>query len=95
MTIRTTAAVASLLLGTAVLTTASAEALTRRECTDKYIAAQTAGSAKGVKLSDFRNAECGTAATSSDHRRAHVRNKRLNQLEGETRCADGRGGRCQ
>jgi nucleoside phosphorylase len=78
MAARATAVVSSLLLATtalAVLSTGSAYALTRRECTDKYIAAQTAGTARGMKLSDFRRSECGTAATGSNHRRAQVRNK--------------------
>ena len=68
MTIRPTALVTGLLLATAasaVLPTDPANALTRRECAAKYIAAQQAGTAKGVKLSDFRKAECGPDATAA------------------------------
>ena len=38
------------------------QALTMQECSAKYKAAQTDGSAKGVKWADFRKANCGTDA---------------------------------
>ncbi|TMJ02059.1 MAG: hypothetical protein E6G97_14030 [Alphaproteobacteria bacterium] len=49
----------------AVFPLGSADALTRRECAAKYIAAQQAGTAKGMKLTDFRKAECGPGATAA------------------------------
>ena len=66
MTIRPTAILTGLLLATtafAVLPTGPANALTLRECAAKYKAALEAGTAKGMKLADFRKAECGTDAT--------------------------------
>ncbi len=68
MTIRATAVLASLLLATtafAVLPASPAHALTLQECFAKYKAAQTAGTAKGMKLNDFRKAECGPDATAA------------------------------
>jgi hypothetical protein len=40
----------------------SANALTMKECSAKYKAAQTAGTLKGQKWNDFRKAECGSEA---------------------------------
>jgi hypothetical protein len=40
----------------------SANALTMKECSVKYKAAQTAGTLKGQKWNDFRKAECGADA---------------------------------
>jgi hypothetical protein len=40
-----------------------ANALTMKECSAKYKAAQAAGTAKGMKWNDFRKAECGTDAS--------------------------------
>jgi uncharacterized membrane protein len=45
--------------------TASAQALTMKECSAKYKAAQAAGTAKGMKWNDFRKAECGSDATAT------------------------------
>jgi len=49
----------------AVTAAPSAQALTMKECSAKYKAAQAAGTAKGVKWNDFRKAECGTDATAA------------------------------
>ena len=40
----------------------SANALTMKECSAKYKAAQTSGTLKGQKWQDFRKAECGADA---------------------------------
>ena len=40
-----------------------AHALTMKECSAKYKAAQDSGSLKGMKWNDFRKAECGTGAS--------------------------------
>jgi hypothetical protein len=42
-----------------------ATALTMKECSAKYKAAQTAGTLGGKKWSDFRKAECGSDATAA------------------------------
>jgi hypothetical protein len=42
-----------------------AHALTMKECSAKYKAARADGSAKGMKWSDFRKAECGSEATAA------------------------------
>jgi hypothetical protein len=47
----------------ALAVTAPAQALTTRECAEKYKAAKTAGTPKRMKWEDFRKAECGTDAT--------------------------------
>ena len=39
-----------------------AHALTMKECSAKYKAAQDSGTLKGMKWNDFRKAECGTGA---------------------------------
>src|SRR5436309_14886680 len=51
----------------AVLAALPAQALTMKECSAKYKAAQTAGTLNGQKWNDFRKAECGSdaAATSA------------------------------
>ena len=41
-----------------------AKALTMKECSAKYKAAQQAGTLQGTKWSDFRKAECGSSASS-------------------------------
>jgi len=38
-------------------------ALTMKECSAKYKAAQDSGALKGMKWNDFRKAECGTGAS--------------------------------
>jgi hypothetical protein len=40
----------------------SAQALTMKECSAKYQAAQQTGSLNGMKWNDFRKTECGSAA---------------------------------
>lgn len=53
------------LLATAALTS-PASALTMKECSVKYQAAKTDGSAKGMKWNDFRAKNCGTDAAAED-----------------------------
>jgi hypothetical protein len=43
----------------------SANALTMKECSTKYKAAQKAGTLNGQKWNDFRKAECGTEASTT------------------------------
>jgi hypothetical protein len=43
----------------------SAQALTMKECSAKYKAAQTSGTLNGQKWQDFRKAECGSDATAT------------------------------
>jgi hypothetical protein len=59
MTTRYAALYAGALLGAIALGSTSAQALTMKECSAKYRAAQTAGTLKGMKWNDFRKAECG------------------------------------
>ena len=47
------------------LCTTSANALTMKECSAKYKAAQTAGTLNGQKWNDFRKAECGSDAAAT------------------------------
>jgi hypothetical protein len=42
-----------------------AHALTMRECSAKYKAAQSAGTLNGMKWNDFRKAECGAQAAAA------------------------------
>jgi hypothetical protein len=53
------------LLGTIVLVSTSAQALTMKECSAKYKAAKSAGTLHGMKWNDFRKAECGSSAAAS------------------------------
>ncbi len=53
---------ASVILAFAVSATGPAMALTMKECSAKYKAAQKAGTLKGMKWNDFRKAECGATA---------------------------------
>jgi hypothetical protein len=46
-----------------VVAVSSAHALTMKECSAKYKAAQDSGTLKGMKWNDFRKAECGTGAS--------------------------------
>jgi hypothetical protein len=43
----------------------SAQALTMKECSAKYKAAQGAGTLNGMKWNDFRKAECGADASAA------------------------------
>src|SRR4029079_11820531 len=43
----------------------SAQALTMKECSAKYKAAQTSGTLNGQKWQDFRKAECGSEASAT------------------------------
>jgi hypothetical protein len=52
-------------LGVAALSGGSAQALTMKECSAKYKAAQTAGTLNGVKWNDFRKTECAANATAA------------------------------
>jgi hypothetical protein len=45
--------------------TIPAQALTMKECSAKYKAAQSAGTLNGMKWNDFRKAECGAQATAA------------------------------
>jgi hypothetical protein len=65
MTMRQVALCTLALVGALALDSISAEALTMKECSAKYKAAQTAGTLKGMKWNDFRKAECGTEASAS------------------------------
>jgi hypothetical protein len=46
-----------------VASVSGAHALTMKECSAKYKAAQDSGTLKGMKWNDFRKAECGTGAS--------------------------------
>src|SRR5262249_33526255 len=48
-----------------VVRASTAQALTLKECSDKYRAAQSAGTLKGTKWNDFRKAECGPTASAA------------------------------
>jgi hypothetical protein len=65
MTIRHIAFCAFAVLGTLALQGTSAHALTMKECSTKYKAAQTAGTLNGQKWNDYRKAECGTDAATT------------------------------
>src|SRR3954447_18682447 len=58
MTIRHIAIGLASFLGAAALSGGSAQALTMKECSAKYKAAQTAGTLNGAKWNDFRKTEC-------------------------------------
>ena len=64
MTKRYVAICTGALLG-AIASGNAAQALTMKECSAKYKAAQTAGTLKGMKWNDFRKAECGTDASAA------------------------------
>ena len=53
------------ILATLCLCGTSANALTMKECSAKYKAAQTAGTLNGQKWNDFRKAECGAEASAT------------------------------
>lgn len=53
---------ASIVLASAVVGVTPASALTMKECSAKYKAAQKAGTLKGMKWNEFRKAECGADA---------------------------------
>ena len=53
------------LLATVASESAPTYALTMKECSAKYKAAQTAGTLKGQKWNDFRKAECGADAAAT------------------------------
>src|SRR5436190_24300102 len=63
MAVRITAASLALTIASVIATTGGAHALTMKECSAKYKAAQQAGTLKGMKWNDFRKAEYGTDAT--------------------------------
>jgi hypothetical protein len=52
----------SLAFAVAIASAAPAAALTMKECSTKYKAAQKAGTLQGMKWTDFRKAECGPNA---------------------------------
>lgn len=53
------------LIGAAAYGLTPAQALTMKECSAKYKAAQEAGTLKGMKWSDFRKSECSSNASST------------------------------
>jgi hypothetical protein len=59
------AGTAALAVAIAFAPVTPAQALTMKECSTKYKAAQTAGTAKDVKWNDFRKAECGANANAA------------------------------
>jgi hypothetical protein len=66
MLIRSTAVwAAALAAGLAIAGTLPAQALTAKECSAKYKAAQQAGTLGGMKWNDFRKAECGSGAAAT------------------------------
>ena len=66
MLIRSTAVcAAALAAGLAIAGTLPAQALTAKECSAKYKAAQQAGTLNGMKWNDFRKAECGSGAAAT------------------------------
>jgi hypothetical protein len=66
MLIRSTAACAAALAAElAIAGTVPAQALTAKECSTKYKAAQQAGTLNGMKWNDFRKAECGSGAAAT------------------------------
>jgi hypothetical protein len=65
MTIRHIAIGLASFLGVAALGGGSVQALTMKECSAKYKAAQTAGTLNGAKWNDFRKTECAAGATAA------------------------------
>src|SRR3954468_8749000 len=65
MSLRLTAASLVLATSSLIVMTGNTHALTMKECSAKYKAAQQAGTLKGMKWNDFRKAECGTDATAT------------------------------
>jgi len=65
MTIRHIAIGLASFLGVAALGGGSVQALTMKECSAKYKAAQTAGTLNGAKWNDFRKTECAANATAA------------------------------
>ncbi len=63
MSIRSAALLSSLCILGSIVIASPAAALTMKECSAKYKAAQAAGTTKGMKWNDFRAAECGPDAT--------------------------------
>ena len=63
MTVRHIAIGLASFLGAAALSGGSVQALTMKECSAKYKAAQTAGTLNGAKWNDFRKTECAADAT--------------------------------
>jgi hypothetical protein len=65
MTFRLVAAAAVTASLGALTLSAPAHALTSKECSAKYKAAQAAGTTGSLKYSDYRKAECGTGASAT------------------------------
>jgi hypothetical protein len=65
MTIRHIAIGLASFLGVAALGGGSVQALTMKECSAKYKAAQSAGTLNGAKWNDFRKTECAANATAA------------------------------
>jgi hypothetical protein len=65
MTIRQWSLCTLAVVGAVAWASSPAHALTMKECSAKYKAAQSAGTVKGTKWNDFRKAECGPTATAA------------------------------
>ena len=65
MSIRTYGILASTAAAIAIACSAPTQALSPRECSAKYKAAQSAGTLNGMKWNDFRKAECGATAAAT------------------------------
>ena len=63
MNVRVTLILTSLAVAFGMAGASPAAALTMKECSAKYKAAQQAGTLKGMKWNDFRKSECGASAT--------------------------------
>ena len=68
-----------------------AHALTMKECSAKYKAAQDSGTLKGMKWNDFRKAECGSWCLRASHERACCRcHACCRAAPGDAPCRDSR-----
>src|SRR5260370_11637058 len=65
MILRYVAICTATFLAASALQGTSAHALSMQECGAKYKAAKDAGTLNGMKWNDFRNAQCGAAATAA------------------------------
>lgn len=71
---------ASAVLAFAVSATGPAMALTMKECSAKYKAAQKAGTLKGMKWNDFRKAECGATAKAASEQKMTKKPKAASKM---------------
>jgi hypothetical protein len=61
-----------------------ASALTMKECSAKYKAAEKAGTLKGMKWNDFRKAECGTEAKATSTKPAAAKTTKSSKKTAKT-----------